>query len=110
VPDQHLSDIVAWGSATDDQLAAFFGPDLMNELAARWRGPDTTRYLFNEWFHDVMQPIGIPRDDAFALFTGQTTIEDFTLSLDETLLDVFLTKFPELQQRHQDRIDRGEVL
>ena len=104
-----IPDAIAWGGATDEELAQFFSSDLMNQLAAQWRDPETTRRLFAEWYVNVLKPIGIPPEPALKLFTGELTINDFVELLDETLLDTFLEKYPDLQAKHQARIDRGEL-
>ena len=106
---EELRTLVLTGLADDDELAEFFGPDLMNQLANQWRDENHTRRLFTAWYVDVMGPLGIEPAPAFAMFKGETTINDFVGTLDEALLDDFLERFPALQEEHQTRIENGEV-
>lgn len=104
-----VPDSIVRGSASDDELAEFLGADLMNQLAAQWRGPEQSRRLFAHWYVDVMKPLGIALDPAFKLFTGAITIDAFVNTLSENMLDTFIEQYPVLQARHQARIDNGLV-
>lgn len=104
-----VPDSIVRGSASDDELAELLGADLMNQLAAQWRGPEQSRRLFAHWYVDVMKPLGIALDPAFKLFTGAITIDAFVNTLSENMLDTFIEQYPVLQARHQTRIDNGLV-
>ena len=108
VPVETIRDL-AYDCYSSEHLSEIFGADLMNQLAAHWRGPQETLRVFEEWFAAVMAPIGVPRESAFKMFTGAVTIDDFVDGLDEELLDTFLERYPALQQVYQARIDSGEV-
>lgn len=97
------------GSAGDDELAEFFGPDLMNELAHRWRGEDLSRSLFTQWYRDVIAPIGLEAGPAWRMFSGQVSIEEYAGRLTPEEAERFVELYPELQAAHQLRIDAGEV-
>lgn len=97
------------GAATDEELAQFFGPDLMNELAHRWRGEDVSRSLFTQWFRDVIGPIGLQAEPAWAMFSGKMSIEEYAAGMDEEQVERFVQMYPELQAAHQARIEAGEV-
>lgn len=104
-----LRTAVLEGTATDEELAEFFGPDLMNQLAHRWRGQDLSRSLFTQWFRDVIGPLGLEAAPAWRMFSGQDTIEKFAASLTPEQAERFVEEYPTLQARHQARIDSGEV-
>lgn len=97
---------VAAGTATDAQLAQWLGVDLMNRLGAQWRGEEGTKRAFNTWHKDVTAKLGVSEAEAFALFTGQTSVEDFAANVDESLLDGIIEHFPTLCQEHRMRMAR----
>lgn len=107
---QRLEEIVMAGTATDEQLEEFFGPDLMNELAHRWRGSQASRRAFAAWYVEVLEPLGIEAAPAWDLFTGRTAIEAFAASLTPEQTERFLTDYPALQAAHQARLDSGAEL
>lgn len=108
-PMSAIAAAVAAGTATDDELATWLGPDLALRLGADFAGQSATQEAFEAWHEAVTSPLGIERDQAFALFTGRTTAEQFAAELPEENLDEFLERFPQLQAAHQARLDTGAV-
>ena len=101
-----LQEFIMAGQATTAELEEHFGPDLMNQLAAQWRGEDETQRLFRNWYNDVIAPIGLDRAKAFALFTGAITIEEYAASLTSIQAKRFIALFPDLQTAHEDKLAR----
>ena len=112
--DPELLADVKTGRATDDQLAEFVGPDLMIELGTQWRSDIENAHLFANWYSDVAEPLGVPRDAAENLFYGRVAIEEFVDGLSEDVIDAFLERFEGLQRKHllklQSSRDRGGAL
>lgn len=104
-PMSTVAAAVSAGTATDDELATWLGPELSLRLGADFAGRDATEEAFGAWYEDVASPLGIERDQAFALFTGRTTADQFAAELPEEDLDGFLERFPQLQAAHQARLD-----
>ena len=100
---------VAAGAATDNELAAWLGPDLMNRLAAAFRGETQTRRAFGAWYAAVAGPLGIERDAALELFTGELAIDDFAAAMPEHQLNGFIERFPKLQAAHTREQARREA-
>lgn len=97
------------GEATLEEVEDYLGPDLMNELAHRWRGEEHSRSLFTQWYRDVIGPIGLDARAAWRMFSGQGTIEEFAAGLTPEEEERFVEMFPGLQAAHQARIEAGEV-
>lgn len=98
------------GYATDEQLADALGitPDVMNKLAAQWRGPEETRREFLDWYGAVLKPLNIPADPAFEMFSGDLSIDDFVAGLTEKQVERFTNEFPGLQEKYQATLDAKE--
>ena len=103
-----LDEAIESGSATDEQLAEWFGPDLLNKLAAQHRGFDESKRVFALWHQAVTLPIGLRAQDAFNLFIGNTSINDFVKQLDDDVLDTFVDRFPDLQAEYQRKLDQQQ--
>ena len=106
--DERFSELkrkIESGAASDDEIAEFLGPDLVNELNAQWSDPNVLEDEFNKWYEMVMKPIGIERDAAYNMFTGKTTIESFAESLTVEQQERFDERFEELQGAYQRAVD-----
>lgn len=103
--DELHSRIVA-GTANDAELEEYFGADLINEGVWALRTDPARRQDFLDWYHAVLEPIGIDSRIGLELFSGRTTIDQFVGTLDDETLQRFVAMFPGLQAEHQARLER----
>lgn len=106
-----LERLVLSGNADGEQLEEYFdlSPDQMSQLAAQWRGEGETERLFTNWYRDVIAPIGLDRETAFGLFTGEIPIEQYAASLTSEQAQRFIEMFPALQEAHQAKLDQQDA-
>ena len=96
------------GVASDDEIAAYLGPDLTNELNAQFSDPYDLERQIDDWYHAVMKPLGISRAATADLYTGRVTIAEFDGALTDEQRRTFEAKFESLQAAYQARLDRRE--
>ena len=72
-------DRVMTGHGTAEEIR-WLGANLMTELAARWRGPDAQEREFQDWYTNVIQPLGLPEGPARQMINGEIPIASSTAS------------------------------
>ena len=97
------------GVASDDEIAAYLGPDLTNELNAQFSDPYDLERQIDDWYNAVMKPLGISRDATANLYTGRTTIAEFDDALTDEQRRTFEANFESLQAAYQAKLDHGEL-
>ena len=93
------------GIASDDEIATYLGPDLMNELNAQFTDEYSLDDQVRDWYDAVMRPLGIPLKTTRALYTGQMTIGEFAASLTKEQTATFEARYEGLQTAYQHRLD-----
>ena len=94
------------GVASDDEIAAYLGPDLMNELNAQFTNDASLANDIQGWYDAVMAPLGISYETTKRLYTGCLTIDDFVAGLDARQQAAFDADFERLQARWQHHLSK----
>ena len=94
------------GIASDAEIAAYLGPDLMNELNAQFTDDVSLARDIQGWYDAVMAPLGVSYETTKRLYTGRLTIDDFVAGLDAGQQAAFDADFERLQTQWQHHLSK----
>lgn len=107
--DNDLHQLVMTGQATTEELAGYFGPDLLNQGVHQLRGEQLSRSAIEGWYGAIITPMGFTsadeKDRASRMFTGAITIVDYADGFTEEEADLSCDRYPALQVAYQAKLD-----